>query len=305
MNFNPTKCQVLRVTRLKNPIPPKYFPHSIELKSVSAAKYQGVTISNDLSWGTNIANITKKANQSFGFLKRNIKLHKQELKSTAYKTLILTQLEYASTVWSPHTAADTNKIESVQLRATRWACRVYRQTSSVTKMLENLYWRPLDQSLCIDSRLVIMYKVTYDLVAIPASEYLIPNHRESKFIHPLAYKQIIPTSINYYKYSFFLQNYHTLDRPPPPPPNRHCPAPYTLTLRFRSIGRKKENDINPLAKKGSLFLLLPCTCLLQLSEDNARYRQVTHHIANNTSSIKQFRREKTLSPPGFEPRTPA
>ena len=56
------------------------------------------------------------------------------------------------------------------------ACRDYRQTSSVTQMLANLHWRPLDQRH-IDSR----------LVSIPASEYLIPNRRESKFIHPLAY----------------------------------------------------------------------------------------------------------------------
>ena len=168
MNFNPTKCQVLHVTRLKTPIPSKYFLHSIELESVSAAKYLGVTISDDLSWGTHIANITKKANQTLGFLKRNLKPHRQELKSTAYKILIRPQLEYASTVWSPHTAADTYKIQSVQRRAARWACRDYQQTSSVTKMLENLHLRPLDQRR-IDSRLVIMYKVTYDLVAIPAS----------------------------------------------------------------------------------------------------------------------------------------
>ena len=47
----------------------------------------------------------------------------------------------------------------------------------------------------------MMYKDTYDLVALPASEYLIPNQRESKFIHNPAYKQI-PTSTNYHKYSF-------------------------------------------------------------------------------------------------------
>ena len=29
MNFNPTKCQVLHATRLKTPIPSKYFLHSI------------------------------------------------------------------------------------------------------------------------------------------------------------------------------------------------------------------------------------------------------------------------------------
>ena len=77
-------------------------------------------------------------------------------------------------------------MESVQGRA---ACLDYPQTSSVTKTLENLHWRQLDQR-SIDSRLVIMYKVTYNLDAIPASEYLIVNRRESKFIHadPHLYK---------------------------------------------------------------------------------------------------------------------
>ena len=70
-------------------------------------------------------------------------------------------------------------------------------------MLGNLNWRPLDQRR-IDNRLVMVYTVTYHLVSIPAYAYLIPNRRESKFIHPLAYKQI-PTSTNYNKYSFFPQ----------------------------------------------------------------------------------------------------
>ena len=121
------------------------FPPNTSLESVSAAKYPKVTISDDLSWGTHIAKITKKANQSLGFLKEEYQTTKQELKSTAYKTLIRPQLEYTSTVWSSHTAADTYKIEWVQRKAARWACRDYRQTSSVTKMLENLHWRPLDQ----------------------------------------------------------------------------------------------------------------------------------------------------------------
>ena len=69
MNFNPTNYQVLHVTRLKTPISSKYFLRRIELGSASAAKYLGVTILDDHSWGTHIANITKKANQSLGFLK--------------------------------------------------------------------------------------------------------------------------------------------------------------------------------------------------------------------------------------------
>ena len=125
------------MTRLKQQIPSKYFLHGIELEGVPAAKYLGVTISDDLSWGTHIDNITKKANQNLGFLKLNVKVHNQSLKSTAYKTLLRPQLEYAFTIWSPHTATDIYKIESVQRRAARWAIRDYRYTSSVSSMLNN------------------------------------------------------------------------------------------------------------------------------------------------------------------------
>ena len=83
----------------------------------------------------------------------------------------------------------------------RWATRDYRYTSSVTAMLKDLNWRPLDQRR-IDSRLVMMYKVTYDLVAIPASVYLVRNTRTSRHIHPLAYRQI-QTLKDYNRFTFF------------------------------------------------------------------------------------------------------
>ena len=69
MNFNPSKCQVLHVARLKTPIETKYFLHDTMLNSVSSAKYLGVTISDDLSWSSHIDNISKSANQTLGFLK--------------------------------------------------------------------------------------------------------------------------------------------------------------------------------------------------------------------------------------------
>ena len=49
MKFNPSKCQVIHVTKRKDPIPTKYFLHGILLESVSSAKYLGVDISNNLS----------------------------------------------------------------------------------------------------------------------------------------------------------------------------------------------------------------------------------------------------------------
>ena len=54
----------------------------------------------DLKWTNHINDISRKANQTLGFLKRNIWVHNRDLTSTAYKTLVRPQLEYASTVWS-------------------------------------------------------------------------------------------------------------------------------------------------------------------------------------------------------------
>ena len=114
MQFDPSKCQILPITRKVKPLITKYILHNVELESASAAKYLGVTIADDLSWSPHIDNTTKKANQTLDFLKRNIRVHNKDLKSIAYKTLVRQQLEYASTVWYPHYDKDINKVEAVQ-----------------------------------------------------------------------------------------------------------------------------------------------------------------------------------------------
>ena len=101
MSFNPSKCQVIHVTRRKNPFQTDYRLHGCVLESVPSAKYLGFTISEDLRWIDHINNISKKANQTLGFIKRNIRVHNRHLKATAYKTLVRPQLEYVSTVVVP------------------------------------------------------------------------------------------------------------------------------------------------------------------------------------------------------------
>ena len=180
----------------------RYILHGTVLESVPSAKYLCVTISDDLSWSPHIDSISKKANPTPVFLKRNIQVHNKDLKSTACTILIRPQLVYAQQC-DPLIQNQTshNLKLLVQRRAARWTTRDYQRTSSVTQMFKDLNWRTLDQRR-IDSRLIFMNKITYDLVAIPVADYLILKTRQSRHNHQLVYRQF-PTLKVYYKYTVF------------------------------------------------------------------------------------------------------
>ena len=82
VEFNSDKCEVLRITRKRNPVIFPYKLHNKELNVTNAAKYLGVTISisKDLNWTHNINNITGKARNTLRFIKRNIKTSNKKVK---------------------------------------------------------------------------------------------------------------------------------------------------------------------------------------------------------------------------------
>jgi hypothetical protein len=137
MEFNPDKCEVITITNKRSHINYPYNIHGKELKHVQHAKYLGLTFSNNLSWNKHIDNITKKANVTCAFLRRNINSCSRQGKAQCYTTLVRPNLEYAATVWDPYTKFNINKLEKCQRRAARFVNGDYSRESSVTSMLRD------------------------------------------------------------------------------------------------------------------------------------------------------------------------
>ena len=67
MEFNPSKCQVVRVTTSRKLINVTYTLHGQVLEVVTSAKYLGVDISSGLSWNPHIDRITKTATRTLHY----------------------------------------------------------------------------------------------------------------------------------------------------------------------------------------------------------------------------------------------
>ena len=201
MEFNPSKCQVLHITKNKSPIKYQYLLHGQALESVPNAKYLGLDLSSDLSYNNHISRITTTANKSLGFLKRNITTKNENVKQLAYKSLVRPQVEYASSIWSPYTKVNIQRVEMVQRRAVRWIKRDYSPLSSVTAMQDNLGLRTLEHRR-IDFRLIMFFKIYHNIVAINLPDYIYKPDRLTRHMHPLTLRQI-QVSSDYHKWSFF------------------------------------------------------------------------------------------------------
>ena len=93
-----------------------------------------------------------------------------------------------------------NKLKAIQKHVVRFIMSDYRRSSSVTAMLNQLKWRPVEIQHR-ELRLLMFYKIINRLVEFPVPEYIIPapwvtRGNSMKFVQPAMH--IYP-----YKYSFF------------------------------------------------------------------------------------------------------
>ena len=174
MRFNATKCYILS---LQHSSPFYYQLNDTTLQKVASNPYLGVQISEDLKWGPHIKGITKKANSTLGFLRRNLRRCPPACRNSAYLALVRPLLEYGAAVWDPYRQKDIDLIERTQRSAARFITGDYRSTSpgSVTKLLQKAKLQPLQdrrKHLCLS----LLYKVVEGLTpALPPENFLTPQ----------------------------------------------------------------------------------------------------------------------------------
>ncbi len=161
------------MTNKKETYPAMYLIRDQKLKQVDSTKYLGVDIDSKLIWIGHIDCITKKANSTKAFQQRNTSCSPCKIKVNCYTTFVHPSLEYASSVWSPHTQKNIKKQEFVQRRSARYVMNDFRSHSSVTAMMQHLELQTPEARRQM-AWLMMLYSIIHDLVDITANPHLTP-----------------------------------------------------------------------------------------------------------------------------------
>lgn len=119
LSISTSKSVLLRFHNSKRAASPIYTLDDSVLRAVPSASILGVQFTPSLDFSLHISNIVAKARHTLGFVLQTSKPCGPEAFCALYTALVLPRLEYCSSVWSPYQLHLTNRLESVQCRATR------------------------------------------------------------------------------------------------------------------------------------------------------------------------------------------
>ena len=161
------------MTGSRKPVSAAYKLHYEVLETISFARYPGLYVSGNLSWGSHKDRIVN-ANENPGFVKRKIKTKIPAVREPAYNTLVRPQLDYAETIFDAHHLDKIHQTEKFQRRAACWIPCYFDRKSSISTMIETSCRRTLEQRR-VYARLCLFYIIVYNMIAVPLPNYVTPN----------------------------------------------------------------------------------------------------------------------------------
>ena len=121
LNLNPLKCDSTVISNKRSPPLPPYHLDSSAISHHPVVRYLGVLVDSKLNCNEHCKCVSAKASKLLNFLCHCLYNSSISIKSIAYKCIVLPVLEYACPVWHLYSNTIVNLLESIQLRAARWA----------------------------------------------------------------------------------------------------------------------------------------------------------------------------------------
>ena len=118
LNLNVKKCKVVTYGK-HSTVSNEYKIGGHVLECLDTYRDLGVTFDKKLKFSVHITDKVKRANNMLAIIKRNFKHLPRDPIIGLYKSLVRTHLEYAEQVWSPYLKGDIERLERVQMRATK------------------------------------------------------------------------------------------------------------------------------------------------------------------------------------------
>ena len=135
MDFLPNKCSTLRISRSSKPITANYTLKGHALVTEDSPKYLGVVLQPNLFWTGTLIRFRLQRNGTSclvsygGTSKLTTRLQDSCIPLTC-------ETKFGVLLYCMEPAHHTQKLEMVQRRAARYVTNRYRNTSSVTSMLQ-------------------------------------------------------------------------------------------------------------------------------------------------------------------------
>ena len=201
LQFNILKCKYMVIYRRRNPEKhnPLLLLNGEPIERVETFKYLGILLSTDLSWSRHIDSVCSRAKRILGLLYRQYYNHVgSEVIKQLYISLVRPHLEYACTVWDPHTRKDKESLERVQ----KFACRLAtKRWDAGCNELYDLLNLPSLAHRRTHLKLCQLYKIIYGLCYFPEDIFTNRSNSICRSVNPKALLQPFARTNSYY-YSF-------------------------------------------------------------------------------------------------------
>ena len=114
--FEPTKCHAMIISRKRKPFQCNLYYNENVIPIENELKILGVTFDSKLTWNKHLSNVSGRAGQKLGALRRVSSKLSVPGRATVYKSQVRSVMEYSSLAWMGAAPTHLSKLDSVQAR---------------------------------------------------------------------------------------------------------------------------------------------------------------------------------------------